>query len=107
MEKIDQLVSQRRRLRKGEHLYRTGASLAALYAVRSGFLKSCVLHEDGREQVAGFHMMGDLLGMDAISGGLHMSNTVRWRTARSAKCRSVARAAVPRSPPRSSSCTAS
>ena len=76
IEKIDRLVSQRRRIRKGEHLYRAGTSLAALYAVRAGFLKSCVLHEDGREQVAGFHMMGDLLGMDAISGGLHMSNTV-------------------------------
>lgn len=76
MEKLDRLVSQRRRIRKGEHLYRAGTSLAALYAVRAGFLKSCVLHEDGREQVAGFHMMGDLLGMDAIGGGLHVSNTV-------------------------------
>jgi CRP/FNR family transcriptional regulator len=76
MEKIDRLVSQRRRIRRGEHLYRAGATLAALYAVRAGYLKSCVLHEDGREQVAGFHMTGDLLGMDAISSGLHMSNTV-------------------------------
>ncbi len=76
MEKLDRLVSQRRRIRKGEHLYRAGTTLAALYAVRAGFLKSCVLHEDGREQVAGFHMMGDLLGMDAIGGGLHVSNTV-------------------------------
>lgn len=76
MEKIDRLVNQRRRIRKGEHLYRAGAPLAALYAVRSGFMKSCVLHEDGREQVAGFHMMGDLLGMDAIGGGRHMSDTV-------------------------------
>jgi CRP/FNR family transcriptional regulator len=76
MEKIDRLVRQRRRLRKGEPLYRAGAPLAALYAIRCGFFKSCVLHEDGREQVAGFHMMGDLLGMDAIGGGVHMSNTV-------------------------------
>ena len=76
MEKIDRLVNQRRRVRKGEHLYRAGAPLAALYAIRSGFMKSCVLYEDGREQVAGFHMMGDLLGMDAIGGGRHMSDTV-------------------------------
>ena len=76
MAKIDQLVSQRRRVSKGEHLYRAGAALAALYAIRSGFLKSCVLHEDGREQVAGFHMMGDLLGMDAIGASRHTSDTV-------------------------------
>ncbi len=76
MEKIDRLVSQRRRVRRGDSLYRAGAPLAALFAVRSGFFKSCVLHEDGREQVAGFHMMGDLLGMDAIGGSRHMSDTV-------------------------------
>ncbi|MBI1965902.1 MAG: fumarate/nitrate reduction transcriptional regulator Fnr [Betaproteobacteria bacterium] len=76
MERIDGLVDQRRRVRKGEHLYRAGDPLTALYAIRSGFMKSCVLHEDGREQVAGFHMMGDLLGMDAIGGGHHMSDTM-------------------------------
>jgi CRP/FNR family transcriptional regulator len=76
METIDRLVSQRRRVRKGDPLYRAGAPLAALYAIRAGFFKSCVLHEDGREQVAGFHMMGDLLGLDAIGGSRHMSDTV-------------------------------
>lgn len=76
MERIDSLVNHRRRLKRGEHLYRTGATLASLYAVRSGTLKSCVLHEDGREQVAGFHMMGDVLGLDAISGGRHMCDIV-------------------------------
>lgn len=76
MERIDELVNHRRKLKRGEHLYRAGASLASLYAIRSGTMKSCVLHEDGREQVAGFHMMGDLLGMDAISGGRHMCDIV-------------------------------
>jgi len=76
MERIDRLVNHRRKLRRGEHLYRAGAALASLYAIRSGTMKSCVLHEDGREQVAGFHMMGDLLGMDAISAGRHMCDTV-------------------------------
>ncbi|HUF79822.1 MAG TPA: fumarate/nitrate reduction transcriptional regulator Fnr [Burkholderiales bacterium] len=76
LEKLDRLVSQRRRLRKGENLYSAGMPLTALHAVRSGFLKSCVLHEDGREQVAGFHMMGDLLGLDAIGGNRHVSDAV-------------------------------
>lgn len=76
IERIDNLVNHRRKLKRGEHLYRTGALLVALYAVRSGTLKSCVLHEDGREQVAGFHMMGDILGLDAIGGGRHMCDIV-------------------------------
>jgi CRP/FNR family transcriptional regulator len=39
-------------------------------------MKSCVLHDDGREQVAGFHMAGDLLGLDAIGSGTHTCDTV-------------------------------
>jgi CRP/FNR family transcriptional regulator len=76
MERMDRLVTLRRRLRRGSDLYRAGEPLAALYAIRSGFMKSCVLHDDGREQVAGFHMAGDLLGLDAIGGGSHTCDTV-------------------------------
>ncbi len=68
---LDAIVSRERPLKRGGHLYRAGDTLQSLFAVRTGFLKSSVLHEDGREQVAGFHMMGDLLGMDAIGSGKH------------------------------------
>ncbi|MBI2296343.1 MAG: fumarate/nitrate reduction transcriptional regulator Fnr [Betaproteobacteria bacterium] len=76
MARVDRLVNHRRKLRRGEHLYRAGNPLAVLYAIRSGFMKTCALHDDGREQVAGFHMMGDLLGLDAISSGRHMCDAV-------------------------------
>ena len=76
MERVDRLVASRRKLRRGADLYRAGEPLAALFAIRSGFMKSCVLHDDGREQVAGFHMAGDLLGLDAIGGGSHTCDTV-------------------------------
>ena len=76
MERVDRLVTSRRKLRRGADLYRAGAPLASLFAIRSGFMKSCVLHDDGREQVAGFHMAGDLLGLDAIGGGSHTCDTV-------------------------------
>ena len=73
---MDQLVDRRRPVKRGDHLYRSGAPLQALYAIRTGFMKSCVLHEDGREQVAGFHMMGDLMGMDAIGTSQHLCDAV-------------------------------
>jgi CRP/FNR family transcriptional regulator len=76
MERVDRLVTSRRKLRRGADLYRAGEPLAALFAIRSGFMKSCVLHDDGREQVAGFHMAGDVLGLDAIGGGSHTCDTV-------------------------------
>lgn len=45
-----------------------------LYHVRSGNLKSSLDTEDGRERVTGFHMSGDLLGLDGVASGLHASS---------------------------------
>ena len=73
---FDRLFTHRRSVKRGDYLYRAGTELQSLYAIRTGFMKSCVLHEDGREQVAGFHMMGDLLGFDAISSNRHTCDTV-------------------------------
>jgi CRP/FNR family transcriptional regulator len=73
---VDKLVNRRRPIRRGDYLYRAGNDLQSLYAIRTGFIKSCVLHEDGREQVAGFHMMGELLGLDAISSGRHLCDAI-------------------------------
>jgi CRP/FNR family transcriptional regulator len=76
MERVDRLVTGRRKLRRGADLYRAGEPLSALYAIRTGFVKSCVLHDDGREQVAGFHMAGDLLGLDAIGSASHTCDAI-------------------------------
>ncbi len=76
LERLDTIVNRKRPLKRGDYLYRAGGTLQSLYAVRTGFLKSCVLHDDGREQVAGFYMMGELLGMDAIGSGKHLCDAV-------------------------------
>lgn len=73
---VERLVQRRTAVERGAFLHRGGAPLHALYAVRSGFLKSSVLHEDGREQIAGFHMTGDLVGLDGISAGRHVCDVV-------------------------------
>jgi CRP/FNR family transcriptional regulator len=69
--RIDELVTTRIRLRKGDTLYRAGASFTSLYAIRSGSLKTVLLAEDGRDQVAGYHMPGELLGLDGIGNEIH------------------------------------
>jgi CRP/FNR family transcriptional regulator, anaerobic regulatory protein len=76
LDKVDRIINRRRPIRRGDYLYRAGTALESLHAIRTGFLKSAVLHEDGREQVAGFHMMGDLMGLDAISTGRHLCDAV-------------------------------
>ena len=76
IEKLDEVVSARHRIKRGEHLYRAGEAFNAIYAVRSGFFKTDVLLEDGREQVTGFQMTGELLGLDGISTEAHSCNAV-------------------------------
>lgn len=75
-EQLEELVATRRRVKHGEALFRAGDRFESLYAVRLGFLKSMVMSGDGREQVTGFHMAGELVGLDGISNETHTCDTV-------------------------------
>jgi CRP/FNR family transcriptional regulator len=74
--KLDSLVTLRRVVRKGANVYRAGEPFDALYAIRSGFFKTTVLLADGRDQVTGFSMAGELLGMDGIGTAKHTCDAV-------------------------------
>ena len=67
---IDQLRAHvnvtRRKLAAGQYVYRAGQPFNALFLVNVGFLKTCELTDDGREQVTGFRMRGDLIGAESI-----------------------------------------
>ena len=76
MQRLDGLVAQRRAVKRGEPLYRAGEPFDALYAVRTGFFKTCTSSEDGREHVTGFQMAGELLGLDGISTDRHTCGAV-------------------------------
>jgi len=74
--RVEQIVYARRRVKRGEALFNAGDDFNAVYAIRSGFLKTTVLNDDGREQVTGFYMGGELLGMDGIGTGTYNGNAV-------------------------------
>ncbi len=76
IKRLDALVNTRRTVRRGDTLYRTGGPFTALYAVRTGFFKTRISSEDGRDQVTGFHMAGELLGLDGISAEHHTCDAV-------------------------------
>ncbi len=76
MARVEQVVATRRKIRRGDALYRTGDSFDSLYAVRLGFLKSTMMSSDGREQVTGFHMAGELVGLDGIGTQTHHCDAV-------------------------------
>lgn len=76
LEELDQLVAARRTVPRGEALFHSGDAFASLYAVRTGFFKTSVGSEDGREQVTGFQMAGELLGLDGISLERHACDAI-------------------------------
>ena len=76
MATLDGLMFGRRRLKEGQALYREGEGFHYLYAVRSGTFKSAITLADGREQVTGFQMAGELMGLDAVASGKHASNAI-------------------------------
>ncbi len=76
MLKLDTLVSTRRTVQRGDTLFRSGEAFQSLYAVRTGFFKTCVASEDGRDQVTGFQMAGELLGLDGIGTERHTCDAV-------------------------------
>ena len=76
LKRLDALVETRRSLRRGDALYSAGEPFRSLYAVRTGFFKTRVTAEDGRDQVTGFQMAGELLGFDGIGTEQHTCDAV-------------------------------
>jgi CRP/FNR family transcriptional regulator len=75
VDRLDSLMFARRRVVAGQILYREGDRFKFIYAVRTGTLKSSLMLADGREQVSGFHIAGELVGLDGVAQGRHASAT--------------------------------
>ncbi len=74
--RIDELIKERVHLNKGENLYRHGEALNALYSIRFGTLKTEHCLQDGRQQVIGFHLPGEIMGLDGIGNGYYQSDAI-------------------------------
>ncbi len=73
---IGAVLKQNRRVKKGEFLFHAGETFSSLYAVRTGFFKTTVSTQDGRDQVTGFFMSGELVGTDGICLGKYACDAV-------------------------------
>ncbi|HEV8107333.1 MAG TPA: fumarate/nitrate reduction transcriptional regulator Fnr [Burkholderiales bacterium] len=76
LQRVENIVYARRRVRRGEGLFKAGDEFHSVYAIRSGFFKTSLIDDDGREQVTGFFMGGELLGMDGVGSGRYNGNAI-------------------------------
>lgn len=70
---LETIVRNRKIFKRGELLYRIGEPLRAVYAIRCGSIKSYVLTNDGRVQITGFHITGEVIGLGAMAANQYMS----------------------------------
>jgi len=71
LEELDSIIKQRRPLQRGEYLFQMGNEFRAVFAIRSGSIKTFTTTDGGEEQVTGFHLPSELVGLDAITTGNH------------------------------------
>ncbi len=79
--RLDEIVKRGRPLKKGDYLYRQGDGFKAIYAIRAGSFKAFKTARDGAEQVAGFYLPGEIVGMDGISNNYRDSSAIALETA--------------------------
>lgn len=80
LERLDAIIQRSRPLHRGDHLYREKTPFEAIYAIKSGALKAYTTTDDGEEQVTGFYLPGEVVGMDGIHTDTHMSSAVALET---------------------------
>jgi CRP/FNR family transcriptional regulator, anaerobic regulatory protein len=76
LQELHVLVQHVGPFREGEHIFREGDSFTAIAAVRSGTVKTYVNDSEGREQVLGFYLPGEIIGLNAISQARYPCNAV-------------------------------
>ena len=69
--RLDSIIQAKRTVKRGESLYRANDPFHSIYAVFAGSFKTVIAHGDGEEQVTGFHLPGEPLGLDGICTARH------------------------------------
>ncbi len=76
LDRVDEVVASRRKVKRGATLFRNGDRFTSLFAIRTGFFKTSTASEDGRDQVTGFQMAGEIMGLDGIVNESHTCDAI-------------------------------
>lgn len=80
--RLESVVQRRRPFQPGDTLFRAGDALGSVYVASEGAFKTVGINEAGDEHVLGFHLPGELFGLDAIGSGQHRCDAVALTEAR-------------------------
>ncbi|MCK9533750.1 MAG: fumarate/nitrate reduction transcriptional regulator Fnr [Pseudomonas sp.] len=80
LDALDSIVKRNRPLKKGEFLFRQGDTFASVYAVRSGSLKTFSVTDSGAEQITGFHLPSEFVGLSGMDTELYPVSAMALET---------------------------
>jgi len=80
IDKVNEIIQRGRPLQKGQHLYHANDPFHSIFAVRSGSIKTVAVTDDGQEQVTGFYLPGEILGMDGVGSDNHCNTAIALET---------------------------
>ena len=81
IDKLNNIVQRGKPLQKGDYLYRANDPFDSVFAIRSGAVKALTLSDNGEEQVTGFYLPGEVVGMDGIADNRYTNSVIALETA--------------------------
>ena len=76
LDRLQALERTTRKISAGQAIFRAGDPLRTLYVARAGSSKTVFVRADGRHQITGFQLAGELLGLDAIASRVHQTDAI-------------------------------
>lgn len=80
LDALDNIVKRSRPMKKGDFLFRQGDAFASVYAVRSGSLKTFSVTDCGQEQITGFHLPSEFVGLSGMDTELYPVSAIALET---------------------------
>ncbi len=80
IDRLNQIVQRSKPLQKGEYLYRAKDRFDSVFAIRSGAVKAVSISETGDEQVTGFYLPGEVVGLDGLANDTYTNSVVALET---------------------------
>lgn len=80
LKQLDDVIKTRRVIHTGDALFKQGGDNQSIYAVRSGSVKTFTVLESGEEQILGFHLPGEIVGLAGLDQSIHNCSSVALET---------------------------
>jgi len=77
---LDSIIQQSSAIQKGQYIFHAGQQFEHVYAVRAGSFINTSTSSNGTEQITGFFLPGEIIGLDSIHSGNHPTSAKALET---------------------------